>query len=309
MGFDDTTLRPCHRKRPSNIRTAFHIDKIQAIVGKFASEPFEVAVEFPKRNGRFHPVIIVPAGVKTPVAAKSKLQGTNKKHIETDDVYVRSLRSNNTPSTTKASWKGWLSLTEVCFDNREADIGRFMRRHLSGVTPDIVRDFATAISKGIVVEATTEDRLRGYLQDSEQRYDAVVKERNVVLPDYGAWEAALLLVGEDALAHSVNEQFLNLLRSANPRYAGWPVWFDTRGSDYRDARPYVFEGVWEALVAILPLEIIDFMRFDPNGHFYLRRALEDDITNNTEVNPLTVLDFTLPVQNCAEAIAVGNALR
>ncbi len=51
---------------------------------------------------------------------------------------------------------------------------------------------------------------------------------------------------------------------------------------------------------------IDFMRFDPNGKFYLRRALQDDISGSQRApEPMKVLDFGLPVIRCAEAIAVG----
>jgi hypothetical protein len=50
------------------------------------------------------------------------------------------------------------------------------------------------------------------------------------------------------------------------------------------------------------------MRLDPKGRFYLRRALQDDISGSPQSpEPLKVLDFGLPVIRSAEAIAVGIA--
>ncbi len=101
IGFDNDTLQPDKDNMPEDFKSKFHIDKIQALVSRFASEPFEVVVEFPEREGQSYPVIVVPPGVRTPVAAKSDLLHKESKLISADDVYVRSLRSNNTPSTTK----------------------------------------------------------------------------------------------------------------------------------------------------------------------------------------------------------------
>jgi hypothetical protein len=53
---------------------------------------------------------------------------------------------------------------------------------------------------------------------------------------------------------------------------------------------------------------MDFMRFDPKGRFYLRRALQDDISGGPQApTPMTALDFSLPVIRTAEALAVGIA--
>src|SRR5205823_423979 len=118
---------------------------------------------------------VVPSGVKTPVAAKSTLKVSDRTLISTDAVYIRSLMANNTPSTTRATWKDWRSMIEVCFDNREADIGRFLRRHLGSLTPEILQNFLS-MSKTDQREATTEELLQNYIQESEDRFQAVVGE-------------------------------------------------------------------------------------------------------------------------------------
>lgn len=309
IGFNNETLEPDTQNIPPDVKGSFHIDKIQGLISKFASEPFEIAVKFPERAGQLYPVIIVPSGIKTPVAAKSDLHENGKKHIAADTVFVRSLNSNNTPSTTRANWKDWPNIAEVCFDNREADIGRFLRRHLSSITPDILSEFATSLSRRFEPEVTTEDLLRKYLKEGEERFATVVTERGIQLPDHGVWEVALLLVG-DVPRHTASQEFLSLIDSSNPRYTGWPAWLDSRGFIEQTARPYIHEGVWEALLTIIgtDLDHLDFMRLDPKGRFYLRRALQDDISSSKRApEPMTVLDFGLPIIRTAEAIAVGIA--
>lgn len=310
IGFDDNSLEPDTDNIPKNIREKFHIDKIQGLISRFASEPFEVRVEFPTKEGQEYPIIIIPSDIKTPVATKSELDNNGQKLIKVDTVYVRSLRANNTPSTTQATWKDWHKIVEVCFDNREADIGRFLRRHLGGLSPEIVREFAVAISQKAEPEPTLEDVLNRYLQESEKRYESIVLERNLKLPEHGAWEIALLCIGE-VPPHSANRDFLNLLDSNNPDYTGWPVWLDSRGFNDKDSRPFVINGVWESMITSLETgwsNHTDFMRFDPKGRFYLRRALEDDISGSQNIpEPMKVLDFGLPVIRTAEAIAVGIA--
>ena len=311
IGFDDNTHGPDQDNAPQDVQAAFHIDKIQALISRYASEPFEVSVEFPERGGQPYPVLVVPPGVKTPVAAKADLPSADRRSalISMHDVYIRSLRSNNTPSTTKATWRDWPSIIEVCFDNREADIGRFLRRHLGGLPPEVVQEFLGSIASGLQPEVTTEDRLKSYLQESGGRYAAVVGEQGVQLPIHGAWEVGLLFIGDDIPLHLADQAFLNLLNSSNPRYTGWPVWLDSRNFAYENAEPYPFEDAWEAFVDIrVPnwINHIDFMRLDPTGQFYLRRVFDEDIQEQN-LEPMKYLDFTPPIKGVAEAIAVGLA--
>lgn len=105
IGFDNDSLEPDTNNVPQDVKAAFHIDVIQGLISKYASQPFEVTVEFPEREGQPYPVITVPPGVETPVAAKFELLSGNKILIKVNDVYTRSLNANYTPSTTKATWK------------------------------------------------------------------------------------------------------------------------------------------------------------------------------------------------------------
>jgi hypothetical protein len=311
IGFHNETGLADLENAPADVSSLFHIDKIQYLITKYSSEPFEVKIHYPSREGKEFPVIEIPPGVKTPVATKSELKIKNKFVIKANTIYVRSLNANNTPSTSEPVWKDYARLVEVCFDNREADIGRFLRRHLGGLSSELIRQIATSLTEGIKPTETIEDKIRSYLQESEQRFEEVIRERKLDLPDHGSWEVSLIIDGE-VPAYSANREFLNLLDSANPNYTGWPVWVDSRGFRIENTRPYVFNGVWEALIVILDSRWssrdIDFHRLDPLGKFYLRRALEDDISVNPRMpEPMTCLDFGLPVYRTGEAIAVGLA--
>lgn len=309
IGFHDATGEPDLENYPTDVRALFHVDKIQGMISRYASESFEIEIHFPTREGREFPVIKVGEGVKTPVATKSSLQNRDNKNVISENkVFVRSLKANNTPSTTEAIWKDWNRVVEICFDNREADIGRFIRRHLGGLSADLIQELAGAFVKGNSTQST-EEMLLSYLQQGKTRFDSVVAQRGLGLPDHGAWEVALIISGE-VPPHSANSEFLNLLDASNPNYTGWPVWLDSRSFE-NESRPYVFEGAWEAFIYSYShgnrwLNHLDFWRLDPAGQFYLRRALEDDIGGSARApQPLTVLDFALVVLRVGESIAVG----
>ncbi|GAH02060.1 unnamed protein product, partial [marine sediment metagenome] len=276
-------------------------DNIQRMVSKYSSELFEVKVHFPIRDGIEFPVIEIGSGVKTPVATKRPLKnGKGELLFQENRVFIRSLESNNTPSTTEATWKDWPHIVEVCFDNREADIGRFIRRHLRTLPPGLVRAFSSLIpqteSEEIgqeipqpeelvtlppIQEKTAETMALEYLQEGATRFDTVVKERNFSLPEHGSWEVSAVIIGT-VPPHSAGTSFLNLLDSSNPNYTGWPAWLNSRGFTNKEARPYVFEGTWEAFICDLSPKWggkdLDFWRLGPSGKFYLRRALEDDLS-------------------------------
>lgn len=73
IGFDNDSFEPDTNNVPQDVKAAFHIDVVQGLISKYASQPFEVTVEFPEREGQPYPVITVLPGVETPVVAKSDL--------------------------------------------------------------------------------------------------------------------------------------------------------------------------------------------------------------------------------------------
>lgn len=310
LGFDDKTLEPEDSGRPDAVNETFHGDKIQSLISRFSSEPFDVDVYYPERDEKLFVVIAIPSGVRTPVACKSDLIEQGNKLLSRDDVYCRTLRSNNTPSTSKASWKDWGAIMDVCFENREADIGRFVRRHITGLNQETLEALADALGKAARTEPGGEEIALEFMDASLARFNTVVEERKVTLPEHGYWEVGLVIVG-NVPAFSANLDFLNLLNSSNPYLTGWSVWLISRSFPESDFHPYVLDGIWEeALFSIVSgwNDYADFMRFDPSGKFYIRRPFKDDIGgSDRSPEPMTALNIERVVSISAEALAVGLA--
>lgn len=311
VGFDNSTGDPVANDRPADVRIAFHIDRIQGLITRFASESFEVVVHFIERDGVLFPVIEAPQGIRTPVVSKSSLaDSSGRALIRENRVYVRTLDANNTPSSSEAIWKDWNRILETCFDNREADIGRFLRRHLSGLSASVLRELAANLQEAVAHQESDEEALRRVLGQGLGRFRQIVSERKLELPRHGSWEIASLVRGERAPAKP-NLQFLSTLLSSNPNYTGWPLWLDSRNFSDQTARPYLANEVWEAFIASFgsgSSDHLDFWHLSPAGEFYLYRAFQDDVpVRDRGPAPMTEFDFGLPVIRVAEAIGVALA--
>jgi hypothetical protein len=312
IGFDDKTLQPDIGNEPADVRAAFHTDKIQGLISRYASELFEVAVIFGKRGGREYPVIVVPDGVRSPVAAKRDLFDDKQNAlIGHGEVYFRTLSANGTPSTALARPQDWPEIVEICFNNREADFGRFLRRQLAG--HNVASLLSAVAGLGFQSSAPTlKDRTHALLSDGLERFNRALAERKpnkdaLAIIGRGSWEVALVIdpAQSDRLP---DEVFLRTVLSSNPQYSGWPIWIDSRS--FRDQRgtPVVRENGWEALIISLDgwSKHIDFLRFDPKSEFYLWRNLPDDAVPE-KVVPESVLDPIMAILTVAEAILVGLA--
>ena len=169
MGFDDKSLQPDGPNRPAHARAAFHIDPIQEIVTKYASERFEVKVAFGNRDGNEYPVIMIPDGVTAPVANKRDLQdGGGGFLLREGDVYCRTLAANGRPSSSKARPGDWREIVDICFENREADFGRFLRRQLSGA---MIEKLALALASArtdAVAAVSLRDRAKAVQGEGEK---------------------------------------------------------------------------------------------------------------------------------------------
>jgi hypothetical protein len=227
IGFDDKTLIPDESNRPNDLRLLFHLDKVQRLISDFASDGFEIAVGFGVRDGKEYPVIVVPEGIRITVAARRDLKDEQGNYlIREGDVYFRTLRSNGTPSTAKARPNDWPDILEVCFENRDADIGRFLRRHLTG---EGIERFM-AVLGGLGAPAQVAPGLRelamALLESGNRRFYAAMEARppdeQTILQNRGSWSAGLVF---DSTCDnpSPNKEFLNRVLSANPSYHAYRV--------------------------------------------------------------------------------------
>ena len=312
VGFDDAQLLPDVANRPADVHADFHMDTIQGLISKYASEAFEIGVGFGARDGVECPVVIIPEGVTVPVAAKRDLldKGGNKL-IREGDVYFRTLDSNGTPSTARARPGDWRDILQICFDNKEADIGRFLRRQLGGQNLD---RFVSALSEiqGTRARAppTLRDRANSLMEEGDNCREGTITARGLPTEDAAtlaglAWSVALVIDPPKADALP-DRDFLRTVAGANPQYTGWPVWLDSSNFQETAAKPIVADGAWQALIVSLSgwSRHVDFMRLGPKGEFYLWRLLQDDMVPK-QVDPGTTLDPILVILRVAEALAVG----
>jgi hypothetical protein len=295
------------------VRGTFHQDTIQGLVSRCANELFEVRVAFGERDGRIYPVIAVPPGVRVPVVVKSALHDTSRNVLlGVGDVYFRTLQANGTPSTAKARPQDWRDILEICFENREADIGRFLRRQLAA--GEVSRFIEALRSEVAVPVKTLRDRATALLETGDLSFQSAVAARGLTaqeqpLVDGLSWEIALAVEPPktDALP---DKEFFARFAASNPQYTGWPIWLDARSMADARSRPVVRAGAWEALIVGLSEHTahhMDFFRLDPKGEFYLRRLLQDDAVPN-RIEPGTRFDPILMIYRVSEAIAVGMAV-
>lgn len=304
IGFDDASLRPNSMSAPQDPRSMFHVDVIQGILTKYASEPFAVDLHFAVIEGRDFPIISVPSGVVIPVVVKRHLMDGKDYLLKEDDVYFRTLRSNGTPSSAKIKAGDWTDMLRICFDNRETDIGRFLRRHLgSDVTARVF-----GMADDAKPHPSLKDRAKAVQIDGESKLVEALQKRNdlAALEAYqrlGSWSVALVIDPRFDKQDS-DKAFLNTISSANPDYTGWPAWLDSSGFSEPNSRPYKREGAWQALIDSLgSTQNLDFQRMHASGEFYLWRILDDDLTH--KVRPRAAFDPTIAAYRVIEVLLVG----
>lgn len=304
IGLDNDTLEPVEDGKPEDVKVSFHLDVIQQIVSKYASVPFEVAVGFGNREEQEFPVIAVGNGVRSPVAASKELVIDGKSLIRQHTVYFRTLNASGVPSSSPARYSDWADIVDICFENREADIGRFLRRHLgvegtASLAP-LLEDKAGP--------SLRETALRAMEKHQQRLVEALAARGHGELQaKRGSWSVLLKFdppLPEDSSARD----FLRTIGSANPQYTGWPVWLDSSGFRNSDDRPVLVDKVWES--TLIDIERVwgghaDFYRYARNGELYLWRIFQDDLTDKVE--PGRYLDPGLMMYRVLESLAVGLA--
>jgi hypothetical protein len=316
-----------------SLETKFHLDEIQALVSRHANDAFDIEVRFVPKNGDRVVVIVVPEGVKKPVVVSKPLidKRSGKELISKGDLFVRTLNASGVPSSSKIQPKDYDDLFEICFNNREADIARFIRRHLSGLGldncltskrkakagPEGTSSFD--LSRGEVLppsiqgQADLRSRAHSSLAQNETRFVKYLAERD---------QSAALVKYADSLTFRVSavlspehenavpsDDFFSRVASSNPRYTGWPFWLDSRG--FRDAsmRPFVSEGAWNiVMVDESPdyHERLEFYRLNPRGELYARRVSQDDTAENARGGRL--FDPFLMIVRVAEVLATATKI-
>ncbi len=287
----------------------FHPDVIQGVVSKYASETFEIGVGWGSRDDKDYPVIVVPGGITVPVVAKSDLKDKARLLIRESAVYVRTLHSNGTISSAEARPRDWAELMERCFANREADIGRFIRRHLSGVNSAALINL---LGEQVSPPPSLRDRAEKLIDDGEAKYRDAIKNRELdadqekLVARSGFWSVGLVVdpPHPDALP---DQNFASIIGASNPQLSGWPMWLDARFNGDLENRDKRKGNSLEYLIVMASwTNHIDFARLDPTGEFFLHRMYQDDGILS-RIEPGTAIDPLVVIWRVAEAMAVGIA--
>lgn len=356
LGFNNVTGQPDPCPFIDEVRAFFHVDKVQAIVSKQASTAFDIGVQFPELCGVPHPVIVVPDGVRVPVVAKSDVKDVNRYFIRKGDLYFRTLNANGIVSSALINPRDYPALMDICFENREADIGRFFRRQLGTLDVERLRElFGILAEEGrsegaqpAPVPAPTDappddpkgrkpltvslvhsgpprafasgsatDMLRHLtgetLSRGEKAFDAALRKRPLPadrseLIHRLTMRTALVLDPQrpDALPTGT---FMNKVDAANPQYTGWPAWLDSRSFSETLDQPRVQDNSWQANIMALEggwADHWEFLQFDPRGSFFMRRVMQDDMSDKVE--PGSALDPILMLYRVTEVMAVGISI-
>ncbi len=314
IGFDDATLQPDPYTFARPLAEVYHHDEVQAKVSRYAHETFEIMVRYGRRDGNLYPVISVPEGVRTPVAVKSDLAGSTAGTmlLRRGDIYFRTLQSNGTPSSAKVMPADLADLMEICFDNREADIGRFFRRQLGAGGVDALRAML-----GAPPPPTEAEQLKARAQALIVKGDAAFAEALAASPqpegkkhlvEALTMRVAMVAAPPHPDALPTNE-FMSRVQAANPQYTGWPAWLDARGFSQAKDRARVEGDAWVTYVHggdIGERDRLEFMRYDPKGDFFVRRLMQDDTADSVPVG--VALDPVLMLYRVTEFIAAGIAV-
>jgi hypothetical protein len=300
---------PDKAKRPKNIRSTFSADVIQGIVGKFSSHQLEVVVEVGVRDGKEYPIVCVPSGVESPVFAKSDLKVNDKLKIVSDTIYARTLSSNRVSSAQPRA-KDMERVIKACFDNREADIGAFARRHLSGIGLEKLGVFLHGVREPDLTPSEQATRL---LDSGKQQCAQSLESHGYNIPaQIGTREAAFVIVGE-VPNYELNQHFLWQLNAQKPDHSGWSPWMllDAKIGDPNNA--HIVDDGYERLMfdlrGQLGFTFVEFWRIAPPGFYHLRGFEYDlpDGMRRQNAEPGTQIDFRTEIARVAEVISIALA--
>lgn len=300
IGIDDKT-RDVATGGPTDARALWKEDELQALVARYASDPFPLALRFPPRNGVELPLIAVPSGVQTPVALKRPLGRHNE-----GAIFFRTLRSGGVVSTSIARATDWPDIVRICFDNRDADVASFIRRHFSDVD---VASLAQILGKPFKADPTLHEQTLSVRLRGEERFERAKPEapKIRVNPDLGAFEVAMQI--SPSLMDRVADQALrSMLAASDPAFGGMALWYEAPALGAAGL-PKQQAGGWESLIVSESFwDVFDFMRVEPTGGFYQHRLIETDAAAYQRgAKPGVALEPGVTLQSVAESVAAGLA--
>ena len=308
---DDGT--PDITNEPPDIQKVFSHDIIQSLIAKHSSIQFEIKISYDEGKKQNPPqnyiAIQVPSGVKVPAYVKKGLddpKGSSQFVLQANKVLVRSLSSNNTPSSSEPIGQDWDDLIERCVNNREADLAQIVKKYFAPQQLLQLSSFLQGTNLKVLEDNLLQNPIAAFIEKSRERYSDVIKKEDLKVPSHGAVEVGFIIEGLPLLPETLQSptgEFLHFLNMDNPKHSGWPLWIVLKGATNEQEHPYVFNKGWESIVSI-PTLSLDFWRVEPPMKFYHYRAFENDMNINFSQQALKSLDIDADaISYLAEAIS------
>lgn len=307
---DDGSVRS---DAPFDVRERYQSEAVQDLLSRHAAERFEIEVVIEQVDGVDTAVVIVPAGVRTPVRVKSAVKGQRDDgphdFLRAGIVPMRTLEANGRASSSECGDADWEKLMQTCFDNREADVARFVRRHLAGMGGQVGELLAAL--RGLPVEEKPGTQAQDFLTLGGSLFaDEVTRRANLegydTLVKWGGREASIAIIPEP-LGFAANQVFLQRVLASLPRVTSYPPWADTSGS--LSGQPQVIRERWQGfLFGRDRFNALTFDVFDPRGLFYeYRLMLLDVIAEANRSTPRAVLGERETLADVTEVLMTGLA--
>ena len=287
------------------LREIYTGDLPQELVSKYSSESIELDIQLHAPKDNLVVFVIVPSGVKRPAFIKKQFldPGAPKNKqvlLEVNDIYIRSLKANNRVSTTKINAQhDWDRLFETCMENREADIAKFIQKHLTINQMQVIKNGLMSLNYSV---EPSPDVGINYLDAGYKVFAERIKGQ--ALDEHGYFEVAFTINDEHFQHIEIKKSMLEKLKACDSRPRGWPLWVILLNSSDEAKQPTKWKDRYDAL--IIDRYKIDFWIISRDKWFYHYRAFQDDI--NGASNPyaqaarLNTIDYVWQTYLVADGI-------
>ncbi len=150
--------------------TVFTQDSVQAIVSAYSAEPFGVDVHRYTTKTVDVVSIVVPGGITTPMLCKKDSPKDLYPKLSQSIIYTRTLKSNGIVSSARAVQTDLEEIVKKCHNNRVADIGKFLREHLTGENLKVLSRAVESIGEPVAIE--------DFASESSEIMAGLLKKRN-----------------------------------------------------------------------------------------------------------------------------------
>lgn len=281
-------------ERPATLEQ-YSQDNVNDIVDRFAEPTFHCSVnhELREADGLLYPIITVPGNHRVPIRAARG--GPNGRHIQHHAYYTRGPGPCSRPIDSPTEWD---TLINRCVRNRQDDLVDTIRAFLSG---------AQIFQPNVPIPPSREERFGEWVSESEERWRAVISERQGE-PQFslGTWKFLYMVIGD--FSPPTLTQLQEIIRNVQGHETGWPPWWTPTRNDIA---PYPYEGNVECCVfsnsdtgRFRDAAHADFWRISNQGMAFLMRGYEEDShdAQRIGIEPGTILALTLPVWRIGECL-------